>query len=491
MADHFYSPNVCDDADFKALRYRNLVSADHPVRFIDKFIESIDVTSFQARYCVADGKTGRAPFDVRLLLKVILYAIFCRIYSARKIDYATENYADFWFFTYGERISHDKISDFINLHEEDIHHVFLATISLAHKNELLSFKALYQDGYMLRANASRKRSLTMEKLNKFETKISDALDGVLVALKAPQENEKLQSKKENFESKLARIGALREQLQEKIAQRSEGTVDWKHKQIQNRTTINMTDPDSDLMHQKDDSRANSFLKVSAVDSKEGLVVASSVSGYNDEPHMALDLFKDANENCTTKGSYDTVVADSNFTSAENCVSFEQEQISLIGPTREFEFQQRSAAGDVFTYNKEQDCIICPAGIELKQTSRSFDKQRNSTIRVFGNKEACFQCSRLSECTKSQKGYRTVKLDVRYPAQQRVLERYQSEQGQLLYKKRSHLAETPQGDLKQNGKFIQLLRRGIKKVRVDSTIHDIAWNLRRIFNTKGLNLCWDV
>lgn len=51
----------------------------------------------------------------------------------------------------------------------------------------------------------------------------------------------------------------------------------------------------------------------------------------------------------------------------------------------------------------------------------------------------------------------------------MLDRYLSENGQQLYQKRSHSAETYQGDLKQNGKFIHFLRRGLKKVKVDSTM----------------------
>ena len=49
----------------------------------------------------------------------------------------------------------------------------------------------------------------------------------------------------------------------------------------------------------------------------------------------------------------------------------------------------------------------------------------------------------------------------------------------------------QGDLKQNGKFIQLFRRGINKVSLDSTLHDISWNLRRIFNASGDKIVFQV
>ena len=152
MAEHFSGPQSCDDGALMTVRFRDLVPESHPVRYIDRFIDGIDIKPFESRYRVGSGLKGRAPKDIRLMLKVVLYAIYCRIYSARKIDYATANYADFWFFTHGERISHDKISDFIVMHGDDIHPVFLETIGLANRNDLLDFSALYEDGFKIKAN---------------------------------------------------------------------------------------------------------------------------------------------------------------------------------------------------------------------------------------------------------------------------------------------------------------------------------------------------
>ena len=188
MASHYHGPNQCDDADYKLIRYRDLVPDDHPVRYIERFLCGVDVSSFEKRYKVGPGQTGRAPKDVRMMLGVVLYGLYSRKYSARKIDYATEHYSDFWFFTHGQRISHDKISEFINLHEADIHRVFLSTISLAQLNGLLNFDGLYQDGFYLRANASKKRSYSLEGLNKREKKLSLALEEVLRQLQSHEEH---------------------------------------------------------------------------------------------------------------------------------------------------------------------------------------------------------------------------------------------------------------------------------------------------------------
>jgi hypothetical protein len=248
------------------------------------------------------------------------------------------------------------------------------------------------------------------------------------------------------------------------------------------------------MKQKDNSYANSYLKVSAIDGKEGIIMASDVAGYDNEPHMSLPLFQQANENCSSiNKEYNTVLADSNFTSAENCVAFENADAQLIGPTRNFQEQERLRAQgtDVisFSYDENNKCVKCSMGAVLQEKSRCFDEQKNTTLLSFSNPAACKTCIRRNECTSSKAEYRRVRLDIRGPAQNRTLQLYRSAEGQRLYNRRSHVAETPQGDLKHNGRFIQLFRRSLRKTRVDYMYHDIVWNLRRIFNTKGNALAW--
>ena len=494
MANYFDSPDPCADGEFRTIHYRSLLPDDHPARYIDRFVSGLDVSSFEARYKVGPSQKGRAPKDVKLMLKVILYAIFSRIYSARRIDYATEHYADFWLFTYGKRISHDKISDFINEHEDDIHTIFLETIYLAHNNKLLDFSALYQDGFFLKANASKKKNYTKKKLKAKKKKLSKRLTEVLSQLKEQDTSEELLSEKKTIENKLAQIGVLHEELQAKIKARTIDKDASKVAKKEENTVINSTDPDSDLMRQKDNSYAASYLKTTATDPKADIVIASEVDGYNDEPHMALPLFEQANDNCSNiEGHYSEVIADANFTSASTCSDFEAKGAQLTGPTRDHEHKTRHPEKyvDAITmeYNESEHCVYCSEGTILYETEQYYDKHKRAIIITFSNKEACSHCHRLKDCTKSKQGYRRVKININKPAQDRTLKRYTSDRGQQLYKKRSHVAETFQGDLKKNGSFTQLFRRGLPKVRCDSIFHDIVWNLRRIVSAKEGKVVW--
>jgi transposase len=493
VASFYDGPNHCDDADFRPIRYRQAIPDNHPVRLIEQFISGLDISPFEQRYHVGDGFKGRPPKEIRMMLSVILYAIYSRIYTACRIDEATQYQADFWFLTGGERISHDKLSDFVNLHEEDLHAIFLNTIYLAHENSLLDFSGLYQDGFLLKANAGKRRSHTMSSLTHKERRISDRLDVIFQEMQDHPVAPCVEQEKKRIEGTLARLAKLREQLNERILQRKEGKDTYKAREAEQKTTINETDADCDLMRQKDDSIAASYLKVCASDPKADIIIASTVSGCNDEAVQSLPLFEQANANCDGRGNYTTVIADSAFTTIDNCEKFEQNNAQMLGPTRAHEHEKRCAQEDnakpTFTYDQQQHCVHCSQGAILQQDERYYDKYDKATIAIFSNKEACAGCAVRDKCTGSKLGYRRVRVNLRCGAQQRTLERYKSESGQLLYRKRSHVGETTQGDLKHNGRFHQLLRRGIAKVKVDSLLLDIVWNLRRIFNTTGGKLVW--
>jgi len=495
MASYFDEPDECDDGEFRVIRYNELLTPDHPARLIKQFVDGMDLSCFENRYKVGNGQKGRAPKGVKLMLGVILYAMYSRIYSGHKIEFATETYSDFWLFTHGKRISHDKICDFINKHGEEINKIFVETILLAKRNELLSFDGIYQDGFHIKANGSRRKNKNKKRLNNQETKLSEALTKVLERIQESEEPlAELKKEEKKIKSKMKRVAELRENLNKRIKNHSAQNKSQKEaEKVEEKLTINTTDEDSELMKMKDGSFDNAYLKVCATDSKADIVVASQVEGHYDEPGMLLDLFDRANENCSNDEKYSKVIADSGFVTMENSAKLEEKNAELIGPTKAYENETRNTHKQSvpihFDYDEEKHCLKCTGGGDLQQIEKYFDKKKQATIYTFRNKEACRNCSLKVKCTTSKYGYRTVKIDSRLPAQNRTLERYKSEEGQALYKKRAHAGETYQGDLKQNGKFLRTSRRGVLKVRVESVLHDIAWNLRRIFNSTSGKVLW--
>jgi hypothetical protein len=487
MASYFDGPKDNDDGAFIAIRFREILSENHPARYIKQFIDNIDISSFEKKYIVGEGMKGRAPKDIKMMLGVILYALYSRIFSARRIDYATYTYADFWIFTHKERISHDKISDFIIQHEEDMQEVFIETIKLAQKNNLLSFESLYQDGFLLKANASKRKNRNMKSLKKNEEKLSARLKELFEKLKDKQVDNEIEENVKKAQIELLKIKSLKNELNKKIKERSEDKANYKSKEIEEKLMINEIDPDSDLMKMKKGGYDNAYLKVCALDSKADIIMSSEVTGYYNEADKSVGLFDKANENSKNFGKYDKCVADSGFNTIRNCEAYDKKGVGFISPTKQYENEVRNPEkyNDKisFRYDQDQQCVYCSEGRKLDKKEKYYDKTKKSNIMCFWNVKGCENCKRIKDCTDSNLGYRKVKINELKIYQDKMLELYKSELGKNIYKKRSHTAETFQGDLSKNGRLFQLLRRGIEKVKLDSTMHDIVWNLRRIFNNR--------
>lgn len=397
------------------------------------------------------------------------------------MEYATSNYSDFWFFTHKNRISHDKISDFISIHKKEMQSIFIETIILADKNKLLSFESLYQDGFFIKANASKSKNYTKKRLDTKREKLEKNLNVILENIKGDHDDF-LNKEAIKIKEEIEKINDLQNELNERIKIRSQKDSPVEIKIREETMTINYTDKDSEFNKMKNDSFANSYLKVTAVDPHADIIVASSISGYYDEPHKMIPLILDANDNCKGLGTYVKSCADAAFITMGNCVQAESRDIELIGPTKQYENIVRNPEKNKdsirFEYDDGNDIVKCSEGKVLKRRETYHNPKRGSIICSYYDKDVCSGCSKKDKCTKGE--FRKIKIDSRCSAQKRALERYKSDEGKKLYKKRSHSGEVVQGDLKQNGKFIELLRRGIENVEVESILLDISWNLRRIF-----------
>lgn len=60
MAAEFDGPRACNNGQFTVIHFRETVSDNHPVRFIDKFIDTITVSAFETKYKVKcrEKRTG-------------------------------------------------------------------------------------------------------------------------------------------------------------------------------------------------------------------------------------------------------------------------------------------------------------------------------------------------------------------------------------------------------------------------------------------------
>jgi transposase len=127
---------------------------NHRARVLWRILETLDLSAFTAGAKAVEGRQGRAPLSVHMLLTLWLYAISKAIGSAREIARRIHSDDAFRWIVGGESVGHSKLSEFRVGHREALDKLLTDVLaSLMHKG-LLSLDLVAQDGTRVRAHAS-------------------------------------------------------------------------------------------------------------------------------------------------------------------------------------------------------------------------------------------------------------------------------------------------------------------------------------------------
>ena len=141
-----------------------LLPADHPVRFFNQIVENeLDVSKL-FNHSVRTGRPGRPSYDPVMLLKIVLYGYMEGLHSSRRIQSACIDRLDFRFLTGGLKPSFSTITKFRAEHSEILGELFLHSILIALKDDLVEMKDVAFDGTKILANASKHKAMSYERM---------------------------------------------------------------------------------------------------------------------------------------------------------------------------------------------------------------------------------------------------------------------------------------------------------------------------------------
>lgn len=157
------------------------VAADHPVRVIDAFIDSVDLSALefaQAR----PAATGRPPYPPGDLLKRFLYEYLHQVRATRRLEReASRNLALWWLL--GElRPDFKTLANFRRAHGGAIGQVCRAFSAFCRGQGLFGAELVAIDGSRCQAVASRKQVWTPQRVAKMQARIAQKIGEYLDAL---------------------------------------------------------------------------------------------------------------------------------------------------------------------------------------------------------------------------------------------------------------------------------------------------------------------
>jgi len=212
---------------------------DHLVWFVIEAVDELDLSAFYR--CHRDDGWGRAAFDPRMIVTLLLYSYAKGIRSAREMERRLLEDVAFRVIAANERLDHSTICRFRQRHRDALAAMFVDVLRLCVRAGVIDARVIAIDGTKIEANASQNRNVTDEQLADHVRRVLDEADAI-----DAEEDERFGERRgdelpEHLIDRHKRLEWIRDQLARQVEERGPVTARGKPRQI------NTTDPDSGVL----------------------------------------------------------------------------------------------------------------------------------------------------------------------------------------------------------------------------------------------------
>ena len=445
------------------------VGSDNPVRFIDAFVDGLDLT--------AAGFLGRGESDgaSRLRAGRPSEALHLRLSKPVRSQPAA-----------GDGVSSQHrgplaVADFETGLQDHrrfparrdraaFRAVFRQFVLLCRRLDLYGRELLAVDGTRIKAVNNKDRNFTRSSLREFIRRADEWLEDYLKRLDEGDVEDGATgggARTKNLAEKIAALSEKRGRYQAMLAQLDRTGEDQ----------ISLTDPDSRAMAAHTKVGVGYNIQV-AVDAKNKLIVEQAVTNQVVDMGLLTQTSEPAREILGVETI--DVVADRGYFKIEDIEACEQAGCvpHVAKPQRGSSVREGLFRKDEFRYDAGLDAYVCPAGKLLTPIRRG--RMRDLERTDYGNPKACRACPLRARCTNDARSvFRLENEDVL----DRMAERLKARPA--ILDRRREVVEHPFGSIKQwmyQGAF---LMRGLANVRAEFSLTALAYNLRRALNILGV------
>lgn len=194
----------------------------HLAYFISDTVDSLDLSAFHARY--AGGGSRNQPFNPAMMVKVLVYGYATGVFSSRKLARKLHEDAALRMLAADNYPAHRTICDFRAFHLKELSDLFVQVVKLAKECGLVKLGTIGVDGTKIKANASRHKAMSYERMQKAERELKEQIDALLARAKAADAAERNEPELDipaeitRREDRLAVIRAARARLEDRQRQ---------------------------------------------------------------------------------------------------------------------------------------------------------------------------------------------------------------------------------------------------------------------------------
>lgn len=151
---------------------------NHLVFFLLDLAAELDLEEIHAVYRQKDPR-GEKAYEPRMMVVLLLYAYCVGLPSSRKIEKACWEDAAFRVLTGNQQPDHSRVSDFRRRHLDALAGLFIQVLRLCQKAGLVSLGTVALDGTKVKANASKHKAMSHERMLKSERQLEAEMRALL------------------------------------------------------------------------------------------------------------------------------------------------------------------------------------------------------------------------------------------------------------------------------------------------------------------------
>lgn len=444
-----YRPYEPDQTYLLPPSLKEWLPKSHLAYFIDDLVDELDLSEITREYEGEDR--GYPPYHPVMMTKVLVYGYCVGKPSSRRMQKGLEEDVAFRVLAAENRPDFRTISDFRKRHLKALAKIFCQVLQLCQKAGLVKLGHVALDGTKIKANASKHKAMSYERMCKTEAELEKEVERLL------QEAERVDAREDEMygkdkrgdelpeelarrETRLKKIREAKKALEEearlgackKVAERTAKEAAYNGKKMPGRAPgpieekpegkvqRNFTDPDSRIMKNADKAFIQAYNAQAAVDSKAQIIVAHDVITNPKDAVATVEMVDQIKKYCGEMPK--KMLADAGNYSEDNVEKLQ---------------------------DREVEPFIAPA--KIKHNDRLVPAPRG-------------------------------RIPVAATVRDRMARKLKTKRGRTIYAKRKEIVEPVFGQIKSARGFTQFLLRGHEKVRCEWAMICTGHNLLKLFRS---------
>ena len=455
----------------------------------------LDMSIFEGKY--HNDETGRAAYDPKVLLKVVLLAYSRGLISSRKIEQACRENVVFIALACGQQPDHSTIAAFVSSMRDEVLPLFRDVLLICEEMNLLGGTMFALDGCKLPSNASKEWSGTFLELHKKKQKIEAKVAQLLA--------EQIQTDQgQDDPPGPGGSGSSRQQQVEKLQKKAEQIGQWlaenqpKMGAAGREKQSNITDNDSASM-MTSHGAVQGYNSQALIDAKHQVIVHGEAFGNGQDHGHVPPMLAGALANLQSLGQEanyfkgKVLTADSNYHTQVNLKECQELGLDAYIPDRKFRNrdprfatqkrrQVRRFTLKDFHHDEVLDRYICPNGKVLRLAVKQVLTHGHRYRKYLAAEENCQNCPLRPRCIYAVGAKRKMLLvPLGESLSKQMVEKIDTEEGRRIYPQRLAIVEPVFANIRINKRLDRFTLRGKVKVNIQWLMYCLVHNIEKILN----------